>query len=123
MRIIDLIEGKNFKDLEFVKHSGDKREINFDLAEDLVYFMNNDDDIYRRNLYPAIMRCQDRIDLKQPTNPTLFKTAVLDSYNHYCKKFPIRELPGSLDEEVCNEICKKLHEEICTQIKEGKYKE
>lgn len=123
MRITDLLEGKHFDDLKFVKVNGDKREIDFDLTEDLFHFMNNDDDIYRRHLYPAIMKCQDRMDLKLPIGPEIFKPAVISGYEQYSKKFPIRELPVSLDEKMCTEMCGKIHEEICKDIKDGKYKD
>jgi hypothetical protein len=49
MRITELLEGKVFDDMNFVKQSGDKKEINFDLIEDLIHFMHNDDKLYRRN--------------------------------------------------------------------------
>ena len=124
MRITDLLEGKDFKDLEkFVKVNGDKRELDFDLTEDLFHFMNHDDDVYRRHFYPAIMKCKDRLDLKLPVNAELFKLAIVDSYNLYAKKFPIRELPVSLDEKTCTEMCTKIKEEICKDIKDGKYKD
>lgn len=123
MRITELLEGTNFNDLKFVKVSGDKREIDYDLADDLLHFMHNDDDIYRRHVHPAIMHCQDRIDLKKPTSPKIFKPAIVNSYKLYVKKFPIRELPDDLSEQQCQEACKKMHEEVCQHIKDGKYKE
>lgn len=122
MRIIELLEGTNFNDVDFVKKNGDKREIDFDLADDLIHFMNNDDDVYRRHTHPAIMRCVDRISRKQPTNPTIFKPAIENSYKLYLKKYPIRELSDSIDEKQCAEVCKKMHEEVCEHIKDGKYK-
>ena len=62
MRIYELVEGKIFKDSDFTQQTEGGREINFDLVEDLVYFMNHDDNIYRRNFYPAIIKY---VDLKK----------------------------------------------------------
>lgn len=123
MRIRELLEGKNFKDLDFVKQDADKREINYDLAEDLVYFMQNDDDVYRRHVYPSIARCLDTIRAKKPVNPSIFKTAVLDSYKRYTKEYPIRELPVELDQKLCKETCTKMLDEIQKNFKDGKYKD
>jgi len=107
MRITELLEGKNFDDLQFVKHKEDGgREVDFDVPEDLVFFMNHDDDVFRRIVYPTVAKCIDRIDA-----------------NQYIKKYPIRELPDSIDEETCNEACEKMHEEICKNHSEGKYKD
>jgi len=123
MRIQDLLEGHHFKDSDFVVNKGEKREINFDLAEDLMHFMHNDDDVYRRHLYPSLSFCIDRAKSKQPTKKSIFAPAVESSYKLYVKKFPIRELPDELDKELCNEICEKLHEEFKEHLSDGKYKD
>ena len=120
MKIEELLEGKNFKDIEFVKSVGDKgeREIDFDLSEDLMFFMNNDDDAYRRHLYPAISKCISN----KNTSPKIFANAVKECYNMYIKEFPIRELPKTLDDKQIKETCEKIHEEVYKHIEDGKYK-
>ena len=123
MRINELLEGSNFKDDEFLKIDGDKREIDFDLPEDLLYFMNNDDDVYRRHLFPLVSKCLHSISVKKPVNPLMFKPAVHQGYKVYIKKYPIRELPDELDDKVCNEVSKKMHEVIVKHVKEGKHKD
>ena len=57
MRINELLEAKKFDDSDFVKDTEGNREIDYDLTEDLVFFMNNDDEVYRRHLYPSISKC------------------------------------------------------------------
>jgi hypothetical protein len=123
MRINELLEGTNFKDIDFVKHSGESREINFDLPDDLMHFMNSDDSVYRRHLHPVITKCINSIKIKKPTNPSIFKPAVQDSYKLYIRKFPIKELPLDIDEKMCEETCKKMHDETIKHIKDGKYKD
>jgi len=126
MRISDLLEGKHgkhFNELDFVKNSGEKRELDFDLIEDLIHFMNNDDHVYRRHTYPAIARCLDYKESKRPTKKEIFKPAVENSYKLYLEKFPIRELPDKLDNDLSEEICEKLHEEVLAHISDGKYKD
>lgn len=122
MRITELLEGKRFNDLDWVDHKGDKTEINFDLAEDLIYFMNHDDDIYRRHLYPSVVRCIEGAR-KKKTSPDMFADAVKESYKHYLKKFPVKELPFEINSKVFKETCEKLHEETCQHISDGKYKD
>lgn len=119
MRIIELLESKQ-DELDPEKN---KYGLDFDLSEDVVYFMNNDDDTYRRHVYPTIVKCMKQMKDMSQLKPSIFKTATLESYKNYIKKFPqIRELPDSLDEELTNEICDKLHEEFCKYADEGKYK-
>ena len=123
MRINELLENKHFKEDDFVQKTGEGRELNFDLAEDLIHFMNQDDDVYRRHTYPAIANCVDKLESKRDPSIGIFKPAVENSYKIYVKKFPIRELPDNLDEELCKQICEKIHEEVVQHINDGKYKE
>lgn len=123
MRIRELLEGKVFNDLDFVKQSGDKRELDYDLVEDLVYFMNHDDEVYRRHLFPAIAQCIDGHKAKSKLTPSIFKPVVEKSYKLYVDKFPIRELPEELEGKMCEEVCNKMHEEVLQDISDGKYKD
>lgn len=123
MRIKDLLEGKESDDLKWVSVSEDgTREPNFDVADDLVFFMNNDDDTYRRHTYPSIAKCIKFKESKRQTAPVMFEKAVQESYKNYIKKFPIRELPDELDEKTCKAACDKLHEEFSQHHNDGKYK-
>ena len=123
MRIIDLLEGKDFDELEFVRKDGDKSELDYDLVDDLTFFMNNDDDIYRRLVYPAVQKCVGSIKNKSKINHNIFKTAAVESYKTYVKKFPIRELTDELEDELCNKVCLKMKEDLMKQYQEGKYKD
>ena len=123
MRITELLEGKEFDDLEFVKKDGDKEGIDYDLVEDLMYFMNHDDDAYRRHVYPAITDCVDRINSNRKTTPAIFKNAVEECYKSYIQKFPIRDLKDSLEDDLFSDTCNKMYKEVCNNVKEGKYKD
>ena len=123
MRIRELLEGKKFNDLDFVKKDGDKTDIDYDLTEDLVFYMNNDDDVYRRVVYPSVVTCTDRLESNRKTNPGIFTNAVKESYKQYLKKFPMRQLPLDIDEEVCKEACEKMHEEICQHHSDSNLKD
>lgn len=123
MRIRELLEGKQFNDLDWISVDGDRRELAYDLAEDLVYFMNEDDDVYRRYVFPSVAKCVNRIKENQKTTHSIFKNAVEESYKEYIRKFPIRQLPDSIEEKICNEVCEKIHEEVCRHYSEGKYKD
>ena len=122
MRIQELLEGKKFNDLDFVTKENGKRSINFDLVEDLVHFMNQDDDVYRRHTYPAIANCLDKISAKRKPSANVFALAVKEGYKIYTRKYPIRELPDEIDSNVCEQACSKMHEEVLKHISEKKYK-
>lgn len=121
MRIVELLESLEFDETEFVNKGEGK--IDFDLAEDLAFFMNNDDDTYRRVVYPAVVKCQEAFNSNKSIKPSVFKQAALESYRTYVEKFPIRELPSDLDEELCNEVCEKMYKEIHEALTEKKSEE
>lgn len=118
MRIIELFENINFDETEYINTQEGK--IDYDLAEDLVFYMNNDDDVYRRTVYPAIVKCLEAINKKQKVKPSVFKQAALECYQSYQEKFPIRSLPADLDEDLCNEVCEKIFKEVCDAHSEKK---
>jgi hypothetical protein len=123
MRIQELLENAAFKEEDFVKKSGDKDELDFDLADDLVHFMHNDDHSYRRHVYPSIVKCLVLIKHKKPINSKMFAEAIKECYKTYSKKFPIRAMPDELDEEQLEEACGKMHEDFLKHVKDGKYKD
>ena len=123
MRINELLEGKKFDEKEFVKQNEAGREIDYDLTEDLVFFMNNDDDTYRRHVYPSIAKCLEHFKGKKPASPSIFQDAVRESYKKYIEKFPIRELPESIDDKQLREVCEKMLDEFKNHHKDGKYKD
>jgi hypothetical protein len=123
MRIRELLETKNFDEMQYVKKGEEEAGINYDLTEDLVFFMNNDDSVYRRFVYPSIATCIDRMESKKDTTPSLFTNAVKESYKTYIKKYPIRHLPDEIEEKFCEEVCKKMHEDLRQHYDDGKFKE
>ena len=121
MRIIDLLEDINFDETEFVNKA--EGGIDYDLAEDLTFFMNNDDDVYRRAVYPAVVKCAESFKQKNPCKPSVFRNAALESYRAYTEKYPIRSLPSELGEDICNEVCELMYKEIQEALAEKDGKE
>ena len=123
MRITELLEGKDIKELDFVEKDKDGSKINYDLVEDLVFFMNQDDDVYRRHIYPIIAECVKQSKLKQKIDPMIFKSAVLEGYSQYIDEYPLKELPEKIEDKTCKAVCKKMIEEFKEHYSDGKYKD
>lgn len=124
MRIRELLEGKNFNDLDFIEVGEDgARKLGYDLIEDLTFFMNNDDNVYRHHIYPSLTKCLSNIKANKKTDPSIFDSAVREAYKQYVERFPLRELPDEIEDNVCEQVCKKMHEDTCKNASEGKYKD
>jgi hypothetical protein len=123
MRLRELLESKFFNELDYVKQGEKGREIDYELEDDLIFFMNNHDQAYRRFLHPVINKCIQANKHKKKYNSNIFEHAVTESYKLYVKAYPIRELPDQLNEDEIKQICKKLSEEVYQHIADGKYKD
>lgn len=121
MRITELLENAHFNSEEFIKPSDDGNEIDFDLADDLIFYLNNDDDVYRKYLHPAIMKYIDMLDADKEPTCAIFKSAVAAGYKCYTKEYPIRELPDKLDPKVWKDVCKKIYDTVAKDMKDGSY--
>jgi hypothetical protein len=86
-------------------------QLPFDLKDDLIFFMRNDDEFYRRHYYPHVIKCIEHVKQGKNLNSKVFEPMVKHAYECYSQKFNIRELPESLDEEMCNEICSTINTE------------
>jgi len=97
-------------------------ELTFDLAEDLIYFMHNNDDFYRKNLFPVIRICKKNFDQGNNFSHRVFKPVVEKAYNMYQKEFPLRELKDTLEQDMVEQVCKKMYETEMLNMREGNYK-
>lgn len=97
-------------------------EFTFDLNEDLMYFMHNNDDFYRKHFYPVLNVCKKQFDRGQNFTHRIFKPTVLKAYSMYKHEFPVRELRDELDHERVEEICKSIYETELKNMREGLYK-
>jgi len=97
-------------------------ELTFDLAEDLIYFMHNNDDFYRKNLFPVIRICKKNFDQGNNFSHRVFKPVVEKAYDMYQKEFPLRELKDTLEQDMVEQVCKKMYETEMLNMREGNYK-
>jgi hypothetical protein len=116
MKIQDL-----FENIPSTIAKEDKDKLPFDLADDLMFFMRNDNDFYRRHYYPHVVKCISHVKQGNNLSPAVFKPMVNHAYECYTSKFPMRELPESLEEDVCEDICTKLRTEESKHIKDDIY--
>lgn len=121
MRITDLLENAHFKSEEFIKQTEEGTELDFDLTEDLVFYLNNDDDAYRRHLLPAVHKFISTSKAGEKPKFTVFKSAVAEGYERYTKQYPMRELPDKIDNKTWKSVCKQLFDTVSKDMKDGHY--
>ncbi len=123
MLIRELFENAKFDDQNFVKYTDEGREVDFDIIDDLIFFMNNEDELYRKHIIPLIAKCKSLLKNKEKITASIFKPAINACYKIYITEYPIRELDDTLDSDTLRELCKKLYTDLKDEIQDGKYKD
>jgi hypothetical protein len=100
-----------------------KPDLGFDLKDDLAFFMNNDPEFYRKRYFPAMLKFKKYCDEGKTIKPVAFARLVTDAYDIYKQKFPVEGLEESLNKEVCEEVCKIIHQQESKNIEEGFYED
>lgn len=112
MNIDELLPNRNEKN---------KKELGYDLMDDLMFFMNNDPDFYRKRYYPSMLKFEQFCKAGKTVSPRGFESLVKEAYGLYRDKFPVEGLEPSLDSEVCEKLCRQIHEQETKNCEEGMY--
>lgn len=98
------------------------KEIPFDVAEDVAIYMRNDPMIYRKSLFPAIMRMKDTHDKgKVPESEKCLGEVVDSAMEGYCEKFNLGSPKNVFKKGDREAVIDKLFSEEMTQIRNGVY--
>lgn len=88
-----------------------KPEVDYDLHDDLMFFMNNDPEFYRQDYYPFLTKFNGHCNAGKSVNPKVFSPLITKAYKIYKQKFPSEGLDENLSQEDIKDICEKLHTE------------
>ncbi len=100
----------------------EKKELPFDVIEDVAIYMRNDPIIYRKSLFPAIMRMKDIHNSgKSPVAERCLGEVVDSAMNSYCEKYKLGSLENVFKKGDREAIIQKLFSEELTQIRRGAY--
>lgn len=103
--------------------NNNKKELGYDLKDDLVFFMNNDPTFYRKKYFPAMIKFNEYVKEGKIIRPSGLKPLVDEAYKIYKEKFPVEGLEQTLEAEMCESICEFIHEQEMKNCKEGLYDE
>jgi len=81
----------------------------FDLKDDLMYFMNNDPDFYRQEMHPFVHKFKKHSLAGRHVLPKAFAPLVKRGFDHYKNTFQVHGIEDQLDDNDLEEICEQLH--------------
>ena len=98
------------------------KEMPFDVADDVTIYMRNDPMVYRKSLFPAIMRMKDQHDKGSvPVAEKCLGEVVDSAMDGYCEKFNLGSPQNVFKKGDREAIIDKLFSEEMTQIRNGEY--
>lgn len=100
-----------------------KKDLGYDLMDDLMFFMNNDPAFYRKKYFPTMLKFDKFCKEGRKVSPRGFEKLVKEAYTVYKNKFPVEGLEKELSEELCEKICNCIHEQESKNCEEGMYDE
>jgi hypothetical protein len=109
MRIDELVNPDNFSAKEF------------DVKEDLIHFMNNEPEFYRKFYYPAMVKIKLHKERGNEFDSTKLAPMINHAYSIYKEKFPVKDLQSKLSKEDLKDVCSKIYETELDNIKQGHY--
>lgn len=98
-----------------------KKNLGYDLADDLMFFMNNDPDFYRKKYFPAMLKFDKYCKEGKEVGSRGFEKLVKYAYECYQNKFPVEGLEKELSADVCEAVCKAIHTQETKSSKDGFY--
>lgn len=100
-----------------------KKELGYDLKDDLICFMQNDPDFYRKSYFPVMHHFKEYIDAGKLVHSRAFESLVKKAYEQYNNKFKVEGLEPELENSMCEEVCAELHRIETDNVKNGHYDE
>lgn len=93
-----------------------------DLLDDLQFFMHNDPQFYRKELFPLIAQLKKFVKSGKPCDNKLFRKCVDKAADNYCQKFKIPGNPKSVFTDVDRDsLARKIFAQEQENITNGTY--
>jgi hypothetical protein len=98
-----------------------EKDLGYDLKDDVIFFMNNDPEFYRKRYFPAMLKFDQYCKEGKQVSHRGFEKLVKEAYAIYQNKFPVEGLEQSLKDDMCEEICKEIHIREVKNCEDGVY--
>jgi hypothetical protein len=87
---------------------GHTDKLDFDLVDDVVYFINNDEEFYRKYAFPVVDKFVHLCKKGKTPSVGYFKVLANNGYKEYQVKFPHSNIPEKLPSPDLRDMCHKL---------------
>jgi len=104
------------KIFEILDSQPDSKKLDFDLVDDLIFYMYNDQTFYRSKFYPVEIKFKRLKKSGQTAPASSFVQLVRDAYSAYYDKYKSAGLEKTLPKDILSQICIKLHSQVIDDL-------
>ena len=99
-----------------------EKNIPFDVVDDIAIYMRNDPIIYRKHLFPAIMKMKDMHNSgKTPDANACLESSCKTAMESYCQRYKLGSPKNVFKKDDKDALIQKLFSEEMKMIKDGAY--
>jgi len=95
-------------------------DLEFDLIDDLIEFINNDTTFYKEVYYPLVQKLRDNYKTGASLKKASFISMVKRAYELYKETYDVDQLPDTLSSDTVHDICNKLYQQEIDDIEKEK---
>jgi len=107
--------------MEYQLNEPSKKELGYDLCDDVMCFMNNEPSFYRKEYFPVMHKFKEYVKAGKEVQPRAFESLVKKAYESYKNRYTVEGLEETLDKEMLEKICNEIHRSEYDNIKNGHY--
>lgn len=98
-----------------------KKELGYDLCDDMMCFMNNEPTFYRKQYFPVMHKFKEYVQSGKDIHPRAFESLVRKAFESYKNRYQVEGIEEALDKEMVEKICNEIHRVEVENIKHGHY--
>ncbi len=107
--------------LDYKLDDSSKKELGYDLCDDMMCYMNNEPSFYRKEYFPVIHKFKKYVKAGKDVHPRAFEGLVKKAFESYKNRYQVEGLDEALDKEMVEKICNEIHRSEKQNIKDGHY--
>ena len=107
--------------VDYNLNDSNKKELGYDLCDDLMCFMNNEASFYRKDYFPVMNKLKEYVKAGKEVHPRAFEKLVKKAFECYKNRFPVEGIDEALDKEMLEKICNEVHRTEIENVKQGHY--
>lgn len=93
-------------------------DLDFNLVDDLIEFINNNTEFYKEVYYPLVQKLKNNYKYNLPLSKASFVPVVKRAYEVYKDVYDLTQLPEKIELNDLSDVCNKLYDQEVKNIEQ-----